>query len=471
MRLADLLRDHLDEIAGEWAQEVRELVPSDAPLPPLVLLDHVPALLADLVAWLDTQEDPKGFVAWQAQRHAADRFVRDFDLREVVNEYRVLRRVLIRRALSAQAAADALGDVWRLSDVLDAVIAEAAEQFLLNRERLALAQAERMQLALDAAEIGTWEWFPKTGVIIWDEGCRALFGMQPGAPVDYGIFLAAVHPDDRRSVEAQLRKNLANEDVYRLTFRTLGVVDGVQRWIAARGRVLARDAGGRAEHFVGTAVDVTLREQAAEFRERFLGIVSHDLRNPLNAIGIGAAAMLRREETPPGVARLAGRILASVDRMARMISDLLDLTRGRLGGGIPISPQPVDLPAVAKTTLDTLKASYPERQIVNCTRGDLHGEWDPDRLGQVIGNLVGNALEHGDRGAPVQMELVDAGEDVTIRVHNAGKAIPSDEIPHVFEAFWRGGNEPKANGGLGLGLFIANQIVRSHGGRIDVDSR
>jgi PAS domain S-box-containing protein len=252
-----------------------------------------------------------------------------------------------------------------------------------------------MQLALDAADIGTWEWFPKTGVMVWDERCRALFGMQPGAPVNYEIFLAAVHPDDRRQVEEQLQRNLAEEDTYRITFRSVGVVDGVQRWIGARGQVIARDIAGRAEHFVGTALDVTLREEAAEFRERFLGIVSHDLRNPLNAIGIGAAAMLRREETPPAVARLAGRIVVNVERMARMISDLLDVTRGRLGGGIPVSPQPIDLPAVAKTTLDMLKAAYPERQIVNEARGDLHGEWDPDRLGQVIGNLVGNACSTG----------------------------------------------------------------------------
>ncbi len=476
MRPYNLIRDHFDEIATEWAAQARRQVPADKAMPPLVLLDHIPALLAELADWMESGGTDDARTFWEhAHHHAKDRLGRDFELGEVFHEYRVLRRVLLRRVLACRDAGHPV-DLFRMEDAMDAAVAEAVERFTRDQQIELLAEANRARLALDAADTGVWDWYPKTGVLMWDPRCRALFGVGPTDRVDYDVFLSTVHPDDRRRVDEKVKEHLAGGESFHITFRSIGLVDRVERWIESRGKILSRDQEGRVVHFTGTLLDATERrlaeqerEQTAEFRERFIGIVSHDLRNPLSAIKMGATMMLRSEEIPPSVGKLAGRILVNAERMARMISDLLDLTRGRLGGGIPIATKPTDLPTIARTALDTLEAAYPDRQIVSESRGNLDGEWDPDRLGQVTGNLVTNALEHGDRTSPVRVELRDAGDDVAIEVQNTGAPIPPEELPHVFDAFRRGGGVGVSRG-LGLGLFIACEIVRAHGGRIDVTS-
>jgi signal transduction histidine kinase len=470
MRMSEILRGHEDEIANEWATEARRKVGTDAAMPPLVLLDHVPALLSDLISWLENEDgsESRDFLGWEAQRHARDRLVRDFDLREVVDEYRILRHVLLRRAAAAHAGD--LDEVMRVDEAMDLVIGEAAERFARDREGVRLAQAQRSRLALEATDIGTWEWFPRTDVIYWDERCHLLLGIPSSERVKYPRFLEAVHAEDRARVDAQLRKNVDGEDRYRIEYRTSGLGGSPERWIEARGEVLSRGSDGRADHFVGTVLDITWRQQAAAFRERFLGIVSHDLRNPISAIALGASRILVSEDVPLPTRKLAERILVNAQRMTRMIADLLDLTRGRLGGGIPVARKATDLPAIAQPVLETLRATHPEQRIEIASGRNLEGAWDPDRLGQVMGNLVANALEHGDRSSPVRVELLDAGPEVAIRVHNMGPPIPPEDMPHIFEAFRQARRGAAMPQGLGLGLFIASEIVRAHAGRIEVTS-
>lgn len=209
-------------------------------------------------------------------------------------------------------------------------------------------------------------------------------------------------------------------------------------------------------------------QRTAEFRERFIGIVSHDLRNPLNSIMMSASLMVRSPELPPQLARTVGRILSNGERIAGMVSDLLDFTRGRLGEGIPVAPTAIDLEPIAVQVVDELEQVHPSRRILYEARGNTLGVWDGPRIGQVISNLVGNALEHGEPERPVRVAL-DAGVDVVrVSVHNEGTPIPPDVIERVFDPFCRGGS--KVSGGLGLGLFIASEITRAHGGTINVTS-
>lgn len=210
-------------------------------------------------------------------------------------------------------------------------------------------------------------------------------------------------------------------------------------------------------------------QRTAEFRERFLAIVSHDLRNPISAIALSASLLLQSPELPPKLSKTAGRILANVKRMTSMVNDLLDFTRGRLGGGIPIDPKPIDLRQVAVPVIDELEQVHPLRQIVFEVRGDTYGTWDGDRVGQLLANLAGNALEHGDVAKPVRIDIVGDPDAVTLSVHNEGIPIAQDLLPHIFEPFRRGGSQDP-RGGLGLGLFIASEIVRAHGGNIRVIS-
>jgi signal transduction histidine kinase len=156
--------------------------------------------------------------------------------------------------------------------------------------------------------------------------------------------------------------------------------------------------------------------------------------------------------------------------MARMIEQLLDLTRTRHGGGIPIDPRPVDLAEVARRIVDELEIAYPEHTL-NLTvdaRAQTIGEWDPDRLAQVVSNLVGNAIHHGRVDHPIEVCIGDDGNAVTLVVHNMGEPIPAHYLPVIFDPFQ--GTKGARRKGLGLGLFITKQILLAHGGQIDVES-
>ncbi|EAU68151.1 SdeK [Stigmatella aurantiaca DW4/3-1] len=211
--------------------------------------------------------------------------------------------------------------------------------------------------------------------------------------------------------------------------------------------------------------------RAAEFRERFLGIVSHDLRNPLNAIALSAGALVREDALPARALKAAGRIVHSTERMGRMIGELLDFTRGRLGGGIPIVRRPGDLRPLCRHVLDELRVARPEREVLLKGEGQFQGDWDGDRLAQLVGNLAKNALDYSPDDTPVTVTLYDDGPRVRLEVHNEGEPIPASMLPELFEPFRRGAKAENAKpSGLGLGLFIARQIALAHGGRLEVRS-
>ena len=204
-----------------------------------------------------------------------------------------------------------------------------------------------------------------------------------------------------------------------------------------------------------------LRE-VAEFRELFIGILGHDLRTPLSSIGLAAAVLLQRGHLDEQDAKTVARIISSNQRITEMITQLLDLTRARLGGGLPIEPTPIDLREVLRIVIDEFEAT-----IQLEVEGDLTGTWDQDRLAEVLSNLVGNAIEYAARGTAVTVKARADGADVVVETLNQGNPIPTDVLPFIFEPFRRARQREKsATGSLGLGLYIAHQIVLSHGGTL-----
>jgi signal transduction histidine kinase len=223
------------------------------------------------------------------------------------------------------------------------------------------------------------------------------------------------------------------------------------------------------------AVDETLTVSMARFahqtdlfRDQFIGVLSHDLRTPLGAITAGAAILALPEDNPQRRARVVTSLMTSAQRMARLVDDLLDVTRARLGGSMELKRQPADLRRVCEEALTELRAGQPEAVVRLDASGDLRGEWDADRLAQVVSNLVGNAIQHGG-GTPITLTGRDDGDAVTLAVHNGGPPIPPDVLPFVFEPLARGAAEG-AGHSIGLGLFIARTIVAAHGGEIQVTS-
>jgi signal transduction histidine kinase len=208
--------------------------------------------------------------------------------------------------------------------------------------------------------------------------------------------------------------------------------------------------------------------QTDRFRDQFVGVLSHDLRSPLSAVTAGASLLAIPEDNPQRRSRIAQRIMSSAQRMERMIADLLDLTRARLGGSIPLKRRAADLRQVCGEAIVEIKTAQPRAELHWQASGDLHGEWDTDRLAQVLSNLIGNAIQHGN-GTPVTVTARDEGDAVSVAVHNAGPPIPPHVLPVVFEPLMRGDQDTAGNS-IGLGLFIARTIVVAHGGDIQVRS-
>jgi PAS domain S-box-containing protein len=207
-----------------------------------------------------------------------------------------------------------------------------------------------------------------------------------------------------------------------------------------------------------------------EFQERFLAILGHDLRNPLASIDMGAG-ILRDGLSDPVAIRILDRMQSSSSRMTRMIEQILDLTRSRLTGGLEMFPEPMDLRVALTRIVDEMRAAFPARSIVlDCP--PLHGAWDRDRLEQLFSNLIGNAILHGNPDAPVTVRATADAKQVQVSVHNQGVAIPPEIASTLFNPFRRGERESRTSktAGLGLGLYISHEIVRAHGGEIEVQS-
>ena len=211
------------------------------------------------------------------------------------------------------------------------------------------------------------------------------------------------------------------------------------------------------------------RTETLRLNELFTALLAHDLRNPLNAV-VTSAHLIQRIVAEPVAKDAASRILSSGKRMSRLIEDMLDLARVRVGGGIAIKREDSDLDALIGPVVREHQAASPERRIEIICNGVLRGQWDPERMAQVASNLIGNAIKHGNPHGPVVVHLDGTRSDaVVFSVANDG-VIPAERQAALFDPFKDGQQRVGRNEGLGLGLYIVQQIVAAHAGRIEVMS-
>ncbi|WAS92492.1 sensor histidine kinase [Nannocystis punicea] len=213
------------------------------------------------------------------------------------------------------------------------------------------------------------------------------------------------------------------------------------------------------------------RERASEFEQQLIAIVSHDLRSPLAAILIAAEAVVRRGAADDKTARLLLRIETGAHRATRLINDLLDYTHERKSGRIPVRPQDVSLRGLVREAIDEAATMFPERIIEYACDDPMEARVDPDRIAQVLSNLLTNALKFSPAGTVVRVGTrVDVDSDaVVLEVHNWGPPIPQERRATIFEPF-QSDSSLQTRASLGLGLHISRQIVLAHGGTIDVCS-
>ena len=226
-----------------------------------------------------------------------------------------------------------------------------------------------------------------------------------------------------------------------------------------------RALAGREAAAVGRLSD---ERDASQLREQFIAVLGHDLRNPLASI-VGAARLLRREGQSDKALKILQMMETSVDRMAGLIDDVMDFARGRLGSGIDLHRTVAPLEPVLRQVVEELEASHPSRDFVCDFDLPETISFDAGRIGQLVSNLLGNALTHGDPKAPVRLGANTQDGELHVWVANAGPPIPAKAMERLFQPFFRG--EVRASQqGLGLGLHIASEIARAHGGLLLVQS-
>jgi PAS domain S-box-containing protein len=248
-------------------------------------------------------------------------------------------------------------------------------------------------------------------------------------------------------------------------------IDGIRIWILGGSALVDR------ETFSGVSfvLDITAQkdaeralQEAHQFEQRLLGIVSHDLRNPLASIRLGVD-LLARSMLSEQQLRTVTRMARSADRMHQLVAGLLDLTRLRAGQQLPISREPSNMHLLVERAVEEVSVADPGRITVS-GHGDGTGEWDNIRVGQALGNLLGNALQHSPPGSPVGVEVQGGAEQVRVSINNGGEPIPSEQQNGLFEPFRRGVRPGALDGSVGLGLYIAWHVASAHGGTIEVSS-
>ncbi len=223
----------------------------------------------------------------------------------------------------------------------------------------------------------------------------------------------------------------------------------------------ARDA-----RVLEVAMRARVAAAAAGSQELSVAILGHDLRNPLNAILMGARLLETSSRLDEEDRRILARLTGSAGRMSRMIRDVVDLAAARQGGGLIVHPLHDDLGSITRQAVDEIALAHPRRAIALELDGDLRGRFDRDRMLQALSNLIGNAVAHGQD--PIEVSAVSDATHVRVSVSNAGKPIDPDLVPHLFEPFRRG--HERRSDGIGLGLYITAQVVSAHGGSLEVRS-
>ena len=372
------------------------------------------------------------------------------------------------------------------ADITDQKKQEALAQ---ERETRLRESQERLQLATEAADIGTFDFFPSTGELQFSNRSREMFGIPPEMKLTYDTYLAAVHPDDRHIVYETVAgvRRAESGGRFAIEYRTIGIADGQERWVAERGRALI-DSEGNVTRFIGTMLEITDRknaeillerakndaEEANRAKDRFLAMLSHELRTPLTPVLMTIAALRREPNLTDELRRDLEVLHRNVELEALLIDDLLDLTR-IAHGKLELHEGAVDIHATVEHALSISAGDLSRKkiQVVRRFEAREHHCWgDPARLQQVFWNLVKNSAKFTPEGGRIEVSTRNTGtHQIVFEINDNGIGIEENVMPRIFDAFEQGGGTVTSKyGGLGLGLAISKRVIDLHRGTIEAYS-
>jgi len=348
--------------------------------------------------------------------------------------------------------------------------------------RLATSE-HRLRLALEAGQMGVWEWNIHTGEVRWSEQLAPVLGLPPGTfGGTFEAFQALVHPDDRAAVLESIARAVELRAGYDIEFRML-LPGGEARWLSGKGQVLA-DARGRAVRMLGVGMDISerkrledeLRRRADELadadrrKDEFLAMLAHELRNPLAPLSNALHLLAQDAGDRARITEMADR---QVRHLVRLVDDLLDVSR-ITQGKISLRKERVILADVVTRAMEMMREELEARghQVtVSLPPRPVYLEADGARLAQIVGNLLSNAAKFTPTGGSIWLTAEALSHEVVVRVRDTGVGLVPELVPHVFDLFVQGdASLDRTRGGLGIGLTLVRRLVELHGGRVEARS-
>jgi signal transduction histidine kinase len=465
LRLADQLAAERERILEAW----RRRAESDIPAHLCLLGPGISACLERIVEQMENRaRDPRAGVPALASSTA------EISVERSVMEVGLLRRIVL--AVLEEAGPLRPDERETILDALDGCTAAIASHGGPHDEA-SLRAEEWLEVAVRAGGVGAWRWDGmrpsgpgrESFEITRNDRYNQILDVDPSLPWTSDMLFQIIHPDDVDMVEEKIQSLASGlSDVYEAVYR-IRRRNGDLRWIQAEGRSV-KDETGKVVRLTGAVRDITDRVKLQAERDQFVATLSHDMRNPLAAARANAELLLRFWPRVASQERLINKIVVNVDRVDRMIQDLLDASRMQAGHRLELAMSQGDLSTIMVEAVEALSAFYGDRFRPEAD-GDFRGAWPCDAFRRVVENLATNAAKYGDPTAPVSLRLSRGAGAVSLAVHNEGDPIPPEEQKRLFNPYYRGAaSQSGGPKGWGLGLTLVRGIAEALGGGVELQS-
>jgi two-component system, chemotaxis family, CheB/CheR fusion protein len=349
----------------------------------------------------------------------------------------------------------------------DLTEAKKAEEKLRESE-------ERLRITLESAEMGVWDWYVNEDRAKWNKQHYVMLGIQPSEK-DQSIsyLLSFIFPDDVNYVKEKLKRAVEETDTFNAEFRIMRNPEKEIRWVTGYGRTVQKDSNGSAIRMVGVMYDITERKRLEQQKDEFIGIASHELKTPVTSIKGYAEILQDRFERAKDneSATLMKKLNTQLDRLTNLIRDLLDTTK-IVEGNLPLKLSEFDINELIASRVHELQELSKKQKIVFEAKSVKPVTADKERIEQVVTNLITNAIKYSPNNETILVKTDAVDHKLVVSVSDKGIGIPVEFAEKVFDRFFRvSGPQMETFPGMGLGLYISEEIIRRHGGSITVESK